>query len=136
MSARRKGREAAVQMLYQMDMSGVGAEQAIQTYWAGLSQRDEGRDFANELVRGLAGAAERVDAMIRDTSRHWRIERMARVDRNIIRLAVYELMECPDIPRKVTINEAVELAKRFGDENSPAFINGVIDRVGETLKKA
>ena len=135
MSTRRKSREAAVQMLYQMDVSGVDASTAIATYWATLAPKSEGREFADELVQGLAQASERIDALIRDTSKHWRLERMARVDRNVIRLAIYELLERPDIPRKVTINEAIELAKRFGDENSPAFVNGVLDRIAETLNK-
>lgn len=135
MSSRRKGREAAVQMLYQMDVSGVDAATAVANHWATLASNDEGREFADELVLGLSQQSERIDTLIRDTSKHWRLERMAKVDRNVIRLAVYELLERPDIPRKVTINEAVELAKRFGDENSSAFVNGVLDRIAETLQK-
>lgn len=122
-------------MLYQMDVSGADVSTAIATYWATLASKDEGREFADALVIGLTEASERIDGLIRDTSKHWRLERMARVDRNVIRLAIYELLERPDIPRKVTINEAIELAKRFGDENSPAFVNGVLDRVAETLNK-
>ncbi len=92
-------------------------------------------DAARELVRGCMALLEEIDAKIRDVSRHWRIERMARVDRNILRLATFELMRLPDVPRKVTLNEAVELAKRFGDEQSPAFVNGVLDRLASDIGK-
>jgi len=132
---RRKAREAAIQMLYQMDMAAVDAPVAIRLYWGTLAGNDGAREFADDLVLGLAAASERVDALIRQVSKHWRLERMARVDRNIIRLAVYELAERPEIPRRVTLNEAIELAKRFGDENSPAFVNGVLDRIADAVQK-
>lgn len=135
MGLRRRAREAAVQMLYQMDMSGVDAATASRLYWGSLAGPNDAREFADDLVLGLSRASERVDGLIRQVSKHWRLERMARVDRNIIRLAVYELTERPDIPRRVTLNEAIELAKRFGDENSPAFVNGVLDRIAETVAK-
>lgn len=135
MGLRRKAREAAIQMLYQMDMSGVDAATAIRLYWSSLAPNEGPREFADDLVQGLAAAADRVDELIRQVSKHWRLERMARVDRNIIRLAVYELAERPEIPRRVTLNEAIELAKRFGDENSPAFVNGVLDRIADAVQK-
>jgi N utilization substance protein B len=92
--------------------------------------------FADQLVVGCAKVQDQLDAKIRGVSKHWRLERMARVDRNIIRLATYELMFQGDIPRRVTLNEAVELAKRFGNEESPAFVNGVLDRIADELGKA
>jgi len=92
MGSRRKGREAALQMLFQMDVSGVGAEQAVQSYWAHLCASREGEPFANDLVRGWADRREEIDRIIRDVSQHWRLERMAKVDRNILRIATYELM--------------------------------------------
>jgi N utilization substance protein B len=124
-------------MLYQMDVSGVSAESAIRLFWDGLGapEESETQDFANEIVRGYAAKREAIDETIRSVSQHWRLERMARVDRNILRLGVYELLEQKDIPRKVTLNEAVELAKRYGDENSPSFINGVLDRIAAELEK-
>lgn len=136
MGSRRKGREAALQMLYQVDVSGVGAEQAIQAYWAHLGANREGEAFANELVRGWARERERIDGLIRDVSQHWRLERMAWVDRNILRLATCELIAVTDIPRRVTLNEAIELAKRFGSEASAGFVNGVLDRIATDLGKA
>ena len=135
MGSRRKGREAALQMLYQMDVSGVSAEQAIRDYWATLAASREGEELANEIVRGYGSDADGIDGTIRDVSQHWRLERMTRVDRNILRLATYELMKLPDVPRRVTLNEAVELAKRFGSEGSPGFVNGILDRIASDLGK-
>lgn len=135
MGTRRKGREAALQMLYQIDVSGVTADQAIQAYWTHLGANREGEAFANALVRGWADDREHIDGLIRDVSQHWRLERMARVDRNILRLATYELLSFADIPRRVTLNEAVELAKRFGSEGSAGFVNGVLDRIASDLGK-
>jgi transcription antitermination protein NusB len=134
--ARRKAREAAVQMLYQIDLTGEDPERALELYFEYLTPADEAREFATELVRGCVAQREAIDTRIRNVSRHWRLERMARVDRNILRLATFELLTLADIPRKVTLNEAIELAKRFGDENSPAFVNGVLDRIASDIDKA
>lgn len=136
MGTRRKGREAALQILYQMDISNVNASTAIPLYWSTLNEPHEGEEFANELVRGCAERLEEIDERIRDVSQHWRLERMTKVDRNILRLATYELLSQPDIPRKVTLNEAVELAKRYGSEQSPSFVNGVLDRIAGELDKS
>lgn len=147
MGSRRKGREAALQMLYQMDVGGSGAEDAIRAYWAHLGE-NEGSDtsadasdagtveFANMLVRGFATHRARIDETIRSVSHHWRLERMTRVDRNILRLATFELLELSDVPRRVTLNEAIELAKRFGSEGSAGFVNGVLDRIAGDLGKS
>ena len=135
MGSRRKGREAALQMLYQMDVSEVSAAQAVRYFWATLATSREGEDFANQLVQGYADNAELIDRTIRNVSQHWRLERMARVDRNILRLGTYELMYLGDVPRRVTLNEAVELAKRFGSEGSAGFVNGVLDRIATDLQK-
>lgn len=144
MGSRRKGREAALQMLYQMDVAGVGAEDAIRAYWAHLGENEESAEietagvaeFANMLVRGFATHHARIDETIRTVSHHWRLERMTRVDRNILRLAAFELLELADVPRRVTLNEAIELAKRFGSEGSAGFVNGVLDRIAGDLGKS
>ena len=148
MGSRRRAREAALQMLYQIDVSDVGAEDALRTYWTHLGTAeareetsdgplsDDVRAFAEGLVKGVAEHRERLDETIRAVSHHWRLERMMRVDRNILRLATYELLERADIPRRVTLNEAVELAKRFGSEGSPGFVNGVLDRIASDAGKA
>lgn len=135
MGSRRKGREAALQILYQMDVSGVTAEMANRLYWTHLAPSPEAEDFANILVRGYAERKDEIDETIRRVSHHWRLERMARVDRNILRLATYELMCVPEIPRRVTLNEAVELAKRFGSDGSAGFVNGVLDRIASEVGK-
>lgn len=122
-------------MLYQIDLSGVSPDQAMQAYWAHLGSSREGEGFANRLVRGWAERRDAIDERIRDVSQHWRLERMARVDRNILRLATYELLALADVPRRVTLNEAVELAKRFGSEGSAGFVNGVLDRIASDLGK-
>ncbi len=133
--ARRKGREAALQMLYQMEFSEVSAAQAIRLFWDNLGPNREGEDFANEIVRGCEDERDEIDGLIRRVSQHWRLERMTRVDRNILRLATYELLRMSDIPRRVTLNEAVELAKRFGSDGSAGFVNGVLDRIASDLEK-
>lgn len=122
-------------MLFEIDATGQSAESAIRNYWASLASSAEGREFADRIVRGVMGDLERIDEMIRGVSRNWRLERMARVDRNVIRLATFELVAFEDIPRRVTLNEAVELAKRYGSENSASFVNGVLDRLASDLGK-
>jgi len=135
MGSRRQGREAALQILYQMDVTGVGVEDAVRLFWQNLGSSHEGEDFANQLVRGFAACEEEIAATIRRVSHHWRLERMTRVDRNLLRLGTYELVHLPDVPRRVTLNEAVELAKRFGSEGSAGFVNGVLDRIATDLGK-
>jgi N utilization substance protein B len=139
MGSRRKGREAALSILYFMDVSGVSGTQAIKSYWGHLTDDDEvpeGADFANQLVRAYADHKSEVNELIRSASHHWRLERMPIVDRNVLRVAIVELREMTDIPKRVTLNEAVELAKRFGSEGSGAFVNGVLDRIATELGKS
>jgi N utilization substance protein B len=124
---RRRGRELALQMLYQHELAGTDPE----TIFAGFDElRDappEARDFAVALVRGVIGRLAELDAQIGEQADHWRIDRMATVDRNILRLALFELRFAPDTPAAVVIDEAVEIAKRFGSERSSQFVNGVLD---------
>lgn len=122
-------------MLYGMDVTGRSAEDAIRAYWTHLGTSTEGEDFANVLVRGVETSREAIDDKIREVSHHWRLERMTQVDRNILRMATFELMKLPDVPRRVTLNEAIELAKRFGTEGSAGFVNGVLDRIASDLAK-
>lgn len=133
MGSRRKSREAALQVLYQIDLSGEEPEQALKSYFQYLSESEEVAEFAHELVRGWALHRDAIDAKIREVSRHWRLERMARVDRNVLRLGAWELGERRDVPRAVVLDEAVEVAKRFGTEESGAFVNGVLDRIADDL---
>ena len=135
MGTRRRGREAALQILYQIDLTGIAPEEAIRLFWEHLGSSREGEDFANLLVRGVQSEGARVDEIIRGVSQHWRLERMTGVDRNILRLATFELLGVPDVPRRVTLNEAVELAKRYGSDGSSGFVNGVLDRIAIEIGK-
>ena len=97
---------------------------------AHFEEADEATErFADELVRGVQSERPQIDALIQTSSTHWKLERMARVDRNILRLAVYEILRRADVPVRVTLNEAVELGKKYGSEESSAFVNGVLDRI-------
>ena len=120
-------------MLFQLEASKVDVEQVIALFWRNFEADPEGREYAEAIVRGVAAETEAIDAEIAKASAHWRVERMARVDRNVLRLGTWELMRRPDVPRAVILDEAVELAKAFGTEESSAFVNGVLNRVAETL---
>lgn len=129
MGARSFGRESALQMLFAMEAGGGSAERVVAAYWRETPGDPEGREYADQVVRGVAGELTAVDEAIRKASTNWRLERMARVDRNVLRLGAWELMRSDDVPRAVILDESVELAKRFGSEDSGAFVNGVLDRI-------
>jgi N utilization substance protein B len=131
MGARSTAREAALQILFAIDASGNDVDQAIYDFWRETPSDPEGKAYANELVRGTISVIADLDARIASASAHWRVERMTRVDRNVLRLGVYELLHRFDVPRAVTLDEAVELAKRYGTEESGAFVNGVLDQVAD-----
>ena len=128
-----------MRMLYFMDVAGVSGAQAIKSYWGFLDNADEPgseSDFANQIVDRYASEPEAIDGLIRQSSHHWRLERMPIVDRNVLRVAIVELRDMGEIPKRVTLNEAVELAKRFGSEGSGSFVNGVLDRIATDLGKS
>jgi N utilization substance protein B len=130
MSSRRRSREVALQMLYGADVVDVpehGDDDLFIENQKGVS--DTVREYAEEIVRGTIEKSAEIDAMVESYSDNWKVKRMPLVDRNILRLAVYELLYCPDTPFKVVIDEAIELAKRFGSDKAAPFINGVLDRV-------
>jgi N utilization substance protein B len=131
MGARTTAREAALQMLFAVEASGHSAETAMRDYWREMPGDAEGRPYADELVQGVVLTLSELDASITSASQHWRIERMARVDRNVLRIGAYELVRRSDVPRAVIIDEAVEIAKRFGTADSGAFVNGVLDRIAD-----
>jgi len=131
--ARTTAREAALQMLFAIDATGNDVDQAISDFWRELPGDAEGREYADQLVRGVRGDSEKLDERIRAASQNWRLERMARIDRNALRLGTYELLTRTDVPRAVVLDEAVELAKRFGGEESSKFVNGVLDRIADDL---
>jgi N utilization substance protein B len=131
---RRESREKAFQTLFLMDALGVGPDEAIPLFALASSQpRDE--EYYRDAVRGVWEHREEIDGLIRDAAENWRIERMALVDRNILRLGAYEIRHGRDIPYAVAINEAVDLAKRFGAEESGGFVNGILDRIAEIVRK-
>jgi N utilization substance protein B len=120
-------------MLFALEAAPTTVERVIANYWRESPGDPEGRDYADALVRGVAAELAKLDDTIRSASTNWRIERMARVDRNVLRLGAWELSHSADVPRAVILDEAVELAKRFGSEESGAFVNGVLDRIAEDL---
>ena len=133
MGARTTAREAAVQMLYALEASDEALDSVIRDYWRETPGDAEGRAYADEMVRGVAERRDDIDARITRASDNWRLERMTRVDRNVLRLGTYELCHREDVPRAVILDESVELAKRFGTEESGKFVNGVLERVANEL---
>jgi transcription antitermination protein NusB len=131
---RRRAREAALKILFQMDLAGTPAEEAIAAYWDCFDLEAEGDEYAGVLVRGVAERLADVDEAIRNASTRWRIDRMALVDRNVLRIGAYELLYFGDIPTRVVLDEAIELGKRFGSEESGAFVNGVLDRLAHLAR--
>jgi transcription antitermination protein NusB len=130
---RSRARERALQALYQIDVAATDIDEALGRFWKSFEPVEaEVRSLTEELVRGVAKHRRDVDDTIERTSTNWRLDRMARVDRNVLRLAVYELIRT-EVPVKVVINEAIELGKKYGTESSGAFINGVLDRVASDL---
>ncbi len=131
---RTKARERAVQALYQIDVAATDLDEALSRFWKSFEPVErEVMQVAEELVRGVARHRRELDSAIEAVSQNWRLDRMARVDRNVLRLAAFELLHRGDVPVKVVINEAIELGKKFGSESSGAFINGVLDRVAGAL---
>jgi transcription antitermination protein NusB len=127
---RRKAREVALQFLYALDVNAAADPAPHETeFWARHPVDDETRAFADTLVRGSKQHQEQIDHVIAQFAEHWGLERMAVVDRNILRMAVYELLWQTEVPPKVAINEAIEIAKKFGTRESSRFINGVLDRI-------
>ncbi len=135
MRLRRKAREIALQVLYQLDVLRIDPKEGIDLFWRHFSAPSEARSFASELIEGTWAHRDEIDQLISTCSENWSLERMARVDRNILRLAVYELLYGQGIPPKVALNEAIDLGKEFGSENSSSFINGILDALYTKLRK-
>jgi len=134
---RRKAREVALQLLYQLDLREEAQPAAYETeFWEHHPADGDTQRFASTLVRGAKDHQGEVDGLITQYTEHWDLERMAAVDRNILRLAVYELLWHPEVPAKVAINEAIEIAKKFGTQESGRFINGILDRIHKEMRPA
>jgi transcription antitermination protein NusB len=135
MGSRRKARECALQMLFAADVAGTHVDDLVRTFWSELSDAEfdeHAREFATRLVTGTLSHLNEVDERIRSRAEHWRISRMALVDRNVLRLAVYEFVH-EATPRTVTINEALEIARRFSTYEATQFINGILDAIKRDL---
>jgi N utilization substance protein B len=163
MHDRRKAREVALQVLYELDMTGTDVKEAVSLFWShftapeevfepfwdyfdspddarkqsikSLALSSEARSFSILLIEGAWRKRHEIDRVISDCSEHWSISRMSKVDRSILRMAVYELLYCDDIPPKVTLNEAIDLGKTYGSENSGSFINGILDALYVKLQQ-
>lgn len=148
MRKRTRSREFALQCLYQIDLSDASVEDALSDFWKDRSElaldsaektalEDDKKDpevraYTEKILRGTVTHHESIDDLIEQYAENWSMERMAYVDRNILRLAAFEMIHCDDIPVKVAINEAVELAKRYGETDSSKFVNGILDRIAKT----
>lgn len=136
MGTRRKSRELVLQMLFQSDMGKQDAAQVQRTFWAENGTASaEVRGFADDLFRVATDRGPEIDKLIEGHAEHWRMDRMAAVDRNLLRAAVAELLAYPETPRAVIINEALEIARKFSSPESVQFVNGVLDSVGKGLQR-
>ena len=129
MGTRRRSRELAMQALFCMDVIQNDSEELLELYCCCFPPPQKARSFFIHLVRGVTIARENIDHVIESFSNNWKITRMSGVDRNVLRVAVFEMLYCMDIPTKVSINEAIDVGKKFGTEESGAFINGILDTI-------
>ncbi len=134
MRKRTKAREYALKILYQIEMTKDDQDTALTSFWGREeAERDESvKEFTGQLVRGVTGNIKDIDAKITRYATNWQIDRMAVVDRNILRMATFEILYLKDIPPKVSINEAIDIAKKYGDKDSGKFVNGVLDKINKT----
>ncbi|MCM8778254.1 MAG: transcription antitermination factor NusB [Candidatus Omnitrophica bacterium] len=129
MRKRTRARELALQCLYQIDVNRVSPEEGRENFWEGREVEKEIKEYAESLIKGTCMNLEKIDALIRKYAQNWDISRMATIDRNILRMSCFELSYEKDVPPKVVINEAIELAKKYGDIESSKFINGILDKI-------
>jgi len=130
MRKRTFARECALKILYRIEVGKDSVDEGIKDYWSSLEKKDATiQDFAESLVRGTYKNLSRIDELISKYAENWELNRIAIIDKNILRLAIYELLYVDDIPPKVSINEAIELAKKYGDIDSGKFVNGILDKI-------
>ena len=138
--AKHRAREAALQMLYQCEVGRASPVESIATYWGSRDTDDRlpdrFREFANRLVRGTLERRDEIDRLLSAHAQNWRVERMAVIDRIVLRLAVQEMLSESDTPSKVIINEAIELARSFSGDEAVGFVNGVLDAVRKELRRS
>ena len=131
MRKRTQAREYALQILYQIDVRNDPEDKILVDFWKNIETEPEVSDFAAKIVIGTIRNKKKIDDMITKYASNWKLSRMAVIDRNVLRMAAYELLFCEDIPPKVSINEAVDLAKKFGDTESGKFVNGILDKINK-----
>ncbi len=129
MTNRRKSREFALQVLYQIDLTEEEVKKSLEKFWENKNLPPTIKSFTEELVKGTMNNKKNIDPLIRKYAEHWKIERLNVVDRSILRFAIYELLYLKDVPSTVTINEAIEVAKKYSTADSGKFINGVLDEI-------
>ena len=133
MASRTKARELALQMLFQWEVGKHPTEEVLQTFLGKRRLDPETGAFARDLFKGVVEGVSQLDQLIREHATHWKVERMAVIDRNILRLGVYEIIHFPETPPAVVINEAIEIARRFSGEDSVEFVNCVLDAIHKSL---
>jgi len=134
MRKRTKAREFALQVLYQIDITKGDSKACLEDFWKSREYEAEAsvKEFTESLVFGVARYKDKIDKVISDAAENWQLGRMATVDRNILRMSTYELLFMSDIPPKVSINEAIDIAKKYGDQDSSRFVNGILDKISKT----
>lgn len=135
MGRRREGREAAIQFLFARDLQGTEKPGEPEDFWTLHSARASTRAFAENLIKGVIGHQEQIDSGITGLLENFSFERLAAVDRNVLRVASYELLYCPEVPTPVILNEAIDIAKALSAGESGSFVNGVLDKLAKTLRK-
>ena len=135
MATRRRARSVALQMLFQFEVSDETADAVVSLYRSSFGEGNLPDEYSIELFMGVASNLSEIDGIIENVSENWRLERMSRVDRGILRIGVQEIVHQDDIPPKVAINEAVELAKNYGTAESASFVNGILDKVAQEFEK-
>ena len=135
MAGRHEARQYAVQFLFQRDFNRYDIEQAFVDFWSGKDLADEQRLFAEQLIHGVEGKRDEPDGLLKQHAEHWDLHRMGGVDRNVMRVAIFEMLHCLDIPPVVSINEAVDIAKSLSGTESGKFVNGILDHIAKSLDR-
>ena len=135
MTKRRQAREWAVQLLFQLDLNPSELDEAMEGFWQDKTPDEATKQFTEELVRGVRGNLDKIDGALKQYAENWDVARMGNVDRNVMRLALFEMIFREDIPAVVSINEAVDIVKYFSSNESGRFVNGVLDRARKDLRK-
>ena len=135
MGSRRKARELAIQFLYGFEINKLDLTQALENFWSINPVKSESREFPEKLIRGTIDNGKKIDELIVQHTINWNLDRIAIIDRSILRLATYELLFCDDIPPIVSINEAVDIAKKFSTTDSGKFVNGILDKLRKVIFK-